>query len=1806
MKITIIEKTILRKSVRRRFENLAQKTAITICILILAGACSLLASFQLLISICKEIVMKGKTLSESQAVYSRRNFISKTTTFLSMHLISLLLTLVILTANASVVAQSILDSGTPIGVAPGAPAGSYALSDIENINLFNGNLNFALPLQKIRGRGEAGSQIILPIESHWTNFYFFRQPDGSYYNPSPWHNGNLGASSTSDYGPGVMAITKRQIEISLCGSNRTYQTQIRLTFTAPGGTHFELQDTAYQGAVLTYGGCAAVPPPSFGTTFVTADGTSATFVSDTVIDTYTSSRPFGRFMMRDGTQYRIDDGLVSWILDRNGNKTTYTYANRRLIAAKDSIGRETTFEYSVNDVAPYGLCDRIIFKGGSGQQRIIRVSYDSLSNTLAAGYTLRPKYQLFPPVNPAFDLPNLDKTTPFDTEIISSVWLPDDGIVNRRYKFFYNSYAELARAELPTGAAYEYDWETAPEMAYESNYPEIIRRVKERRVVIGGAVERKTTYSYTWAFYGAGDSVVTVDHFSGSQRISKQKHFFHGTPVPLTFSFTRTDLYDGSAWSQGKEYQTDLFAADGVTLLRTTSQTWRQRAPVNWWTCGSYCTTANAPANDPRVVETITTLADTNQVSKVTSIDPTDSSGQTVGFDQFNNPTDTWEYDYNVGQPGNFKRRIHTDYVTDPNYISQTGSHLRGMPLQTWVSPDINGTNKDSITEFKYDETALTPRNNVIGWVSQTNPYRGNLTKKRNWVKFGNEPETWLETKVEYDVLGNVVKTIDAKNYISTINYDDNFGLPDNEARTNSAPTQLNGQSTFAFPTSMTNPLLWTAYAQFDYFTGKPVNTEDIDGVISKTLYNDVLDRPTQAVTAVGITNYERQTSIVYDDANRRVQTTSDLNALNDNRIKAESFYDGLGRTVESHSYESDGTFVVTKTVPFLTVQDPETSVWRAATKTSNPYRPSLGEQPVWTTSLTDSLGRGTKVITPDGAVAKTEYSGNAVTVTDQASKQRRSVTNALGQLTRVDEPDVNNSLGTIEAPAQPTVYAYDTLNNLKTVTQTGTTLAQCGGTVSNCTQTRSFVYDSLSRLKSATNPESGFIQYSYDANGNLITKTDARGVVTTYGGYDALNRMAARNYTAPANLPNYQAAPDVAYTYDDVNTPYSKGKLTKVSSIVSTTENTQFDILGRVRSNKQTTDGTAYTTAYSYNLSGALISETYPSGRVVKNVLDNIGNLSIVQSKKTSTAGYWNYAQHFSYTAAGGVSSMQLGNGKWESTTFNSRLQPTQIALGAVQNGTDNLKLNYTYNTPNVADNNGNVKTQTITVPSIGTTAAFVATQNYTYDSLNRLKQATETIPNQTGWKQTFIYDRFGNRSFDESGASGSYATTTLNRGCPASGYNPNGICDKKSVNPTIAAGNNRIILDQEGDSVNDYLFDAAGNTTQDANGKTFTYDGENKQTKVTSGSSVMGEYSYDGDGKRVKKYVPSTGETTIFVYDASGKMVAEYSTVVASTADAKVSYLTNDSLGSLRITTDANGIATSRRDFMPFGEEIAATGLRAGYGSDTVRQKFTSYERDNESELDFGQARYYSSKLGRFYSADPENAGASEDDPQSWNGYAYSRNNPTLLVDPDGRKYTYCDSNGVCVDYGDDEFHKYIHNLPDGYERVKGEDGAGVIKFKGEVVATYTRPYVDFGSEQASMAINGIVERAPATQRVVTTMAAISATIVVAPVVADMVGTLLAEHLASRLFQGTVERTMGNPIILSHIFKSKHLLEPLVRQLGSQRAVVTAVITALKGIELSEGKQEVMVKVGSTFVNVQVFVQNGVAKINDFWVPK
>ena len=89
-----------------------------------------------------------------------------------------------------------------------------------------------------------------------------------------------------------------------------------------------------------------------------------------------------------------------------------------------------------------------------------------------------------------------------------------------------------------------------------------------------------------------------------------------------------------------------------------------------------------------------------------------------------------------------------------------------------------------------------------------------------------------------------------------------------------------------------------------------------------------------------------------------------------------------------------------------------------------------------------------------------------------------------------------------------------------------------------------------------------------------------------------------------------------------------------------------------------------------------------------------------------------------------------------------------------------------------------------------------------------------------------------------------------------------------------------------------------------------------------------------------------------------------------------------------------------------------------RADAGAGSNYPFLTQKERDGETSLDYFLARYYSSTQGRFISADPENAGAGESEPQSWNGYAYVGNTPLIATDPFGLwKQVNCTSGmGMC----------------------------------------------------------------------------------------------------------------------------------------------------------------------------------------------
>ena len=1093
---------------------------------------------------------------------------------------------------------------------------------------------------------------------------------------------------------------------------------------------------------------------------------------------------------------------------------------------------------------------------------------------------------------------------------------------------------------------------------------------------------------------------------------------------------------------------------------------------------------------------------------------------KTFAYDQNGNLTELAEYDW-VGYTASLVTRDENGNLTIPSmtYPKRVTRHTyhRGGPTDAYHKPtsprlktarasteilgvsDTGSETRQSYRKFTYDNARTT----------------GNLTEERIWDS----------------TRGTMSNTLTNANSIRIAHgYDARYGnrtlTTDGEGRV----TRWTYGSRNLYPVTRVvasgTPVARTTNYTYDFPTGAVISVTDADNGVTTQTTLDAAGRPILVKEASGKSE-ERHTATWYCDAQQRLIVRSDLSEAEDGKQVTVTNYDQMGRVSQTRSWESgappmpSGSPGTSHCGAYGTDSDSDRDVIKVKTHyqsvktgpkpgrytwTSNPYRETGEDTAGWTRTRADGLGRVLEVALFSGdsrpstsgtgtlGTTVTAYDAEYTTATDPAGKKRRSRLDGLGRLVRVDEPDSNGSLGSTGSPVQATSYSYDALGNLIRVSQGS--------------QTRSFAYDSLGRLTSATNPESGTTSYRYDANGNLTGKTDARSVVTAYS-YDRLDRLTRRAYshTGTDTAVSLETT-RVDYAYDNCGA-YSQGRLCSVTAskdgtVVSRTAYNRYDALGRVLKSTQTTGETPYRMAYAYDRAGNLVSQTYPSGKVIKTVYDGAGRVAGVKRQ----GGSWYAGAAAGATGAigyephGGIRQFRLGNLLWEQRRYNRRLQPTQIGLGTVEATGDTLVatatgtvptaglllLNYSYGT---TANNGNVVSQQIQVGD-----SLDQTQTYTYDKLNRLKTATET-GSGTGWMRTYQYDRYGNRAV--TGAD-SYLPMTDQALTPR-------------ALTAFNASSNRLL--------GGAAYDGAGNLTLDWGGRRFKYDGDNRMVSFdTTGVNTDATYQYDGEGRRVKRVVG--GVTTTYVYNVLGQLVAEYAS--RGTPLPGIRYLTTDHLGSTRVVTQAvvsgpDGGVVSRHDYLPFGEEIGSLGGRTTalkYSASGPAQKFTGKERDNESGLDYFQARYFSGAAGRFTSVDPENAGSDPADPQSWNGYAYARNNPLLYIDPTGETFQICPADVTnttnCPDISNQQYQEQFRQnetfiVASGKIYARNEDGT-----QGALVGTARETGQDLSAD-ATAILSGLEENAAGSIQLIGVVAGVSAVAGAAPTVAGVASPLVAE---------------------------------------------------------------------------------------------
>jgi RHS repeat-associated protein len=1374
----------------------------------------------------------------------------------------------------------------------------------------------------------------------------------------------------------------------------------RLSIHLPGGETHELRadDTP-----VVYSPSSVCPPANgyscdpnsywlqtnWDRTFYAVDGSNIKYVEDSNSNTY-------RLLMPDGSYYDFTNTISSVnqatarkatkFTDRNGNYTTY---NDQTGALTDTMGRTLSAPFGTSaPVSPTtqtytmpGMTGSYKFqwrqlKGGTAVESALtdfsqelKYSGDKVRMTNNGNWESRPAGTFL--FGSEWDQYVWSQSI-FNPVVLTEIELP----TGQKYKFTYDIYGRIERIYYPTGGEERFEYAQIQPMAFsepgsvsdKTNFGVVNRKVYE-------TAGQGTPYQWTY-----GTSYVTPSGYKVSITNpdgTKSERFLHMGNGSCGGCSNGNFGYDNGL--AGMAYKELAFSSTGGLLTEKLTHWSIKSFPVNGGQTADwhprvdqedtiiYDASGNSVKSTTRYeFEGDLNLRETpvlvNKTSQYAFVATTASGGG--AYAQIIDPNA--EPDPNptpvpTPVPPTLLRTTETTYLIndavnypDPNFRNAyKNQNMVGLPTIIAVK-DSTGT-VVARSKMEYDENGYSP-----------NVGRSNVTSSKIWDSTKGsttDPNAYLITRKKFDSYGNQIEITDPKGNVSSTEYSATYN--------------------YAYPTKITTPVpdpngvygsnaALVTTTSYDPITGVSLSITDANGQATQIEYDEIL-RPKKVTAPNGqqiITEYDNQQSRW-----TRVRTQID----NINWKEATTYSDGLGRPVKNELVDSKGN-IFTET---------EYDAMGRVKRVTNPYR--QGEQKLWNRIDYDEAGRNKESFAPapDGqtgiSLGTIQYSistvpnciGTVVITTDAAGKKKRSIKNAMDQLIRVDEATGSNDLGSISTPNQSTYYSYNTLGKMIKVQQGN--------------QYRYFLHDSMGRLLRVRQPEqdvnpalntTGNVDnnnwtagFTYDNNGNAITATDAKNITIT-SAYDNVNRLKMISYS--------DATPQVSYFYDDPNVPFSKGKLTKVVNAISTSQTMAFDNIGRPLNYRQITDGQTYTSQYQYNLSGSLVQETYPSGRIVKNEINTDGKLLSITGQTSANSLVQTYANSFAYTSSGATERLKLGNGRWETAKFNNGLQVTELGLG--NSGTDASlwKVNYDYGEIDVngnliaANNNGNIARQTVSFA--GLAQPFI--QTYKYDSVNRLTEAKETKTGQRTWQQNWSYDRFGNRLSHDK-----YIGDTQ-------------IYLDNKTNPTINPNTNRFNDGQN------YQYDFDGNIIQDADGRQFTFNGDNKQTQVRdANNNIVGTYYYDGGGKRIKKVTDQ--ETTIFVY-SGGKLVAEYSTQISQTP--RISYLTTDTLGSPRVITDQNGNVISRRDFMPFGEEIYAgiggrdTATHKYSANDNVRQGFTGYEKDRETGLDFAEARYYNSNHGRFTAIDPLLASGKSANPQTFNRYVYVMNNPTNLTDPSG----------------------------------------------------------------------------------------------------------------------------------------------------------------------------------------------------------
>ncbi len=763
-----------------------------------------------------------------------------------------------------------------------------------------------------------------------------------------------------------------------------------------------------------------------------------------------------------------------------------------------------------------------------------------------------------------------------------------------------------------------------------------------------------------------------------------------------------------------------------------------------------------------------------------------------------------------------------------------------------------------------------------------------------------------------------------------------------------------------------------------DPYTGLPSATRDGAGIKTDLVYDSMGRLTWEKPAAVpGGAFVEHQyipwstsdAAHVEDCAKPNGTPQSTPCSASDSLTRASMRFDGLGR-------------------PYLAAKKLPDSSWNQ----QKTYRNGMG----WTTAVSEWYLNGTA----DGSMSKTQYSnfdafGRPGTITLPDTKavslayagvrqlaKTVSIATSTGGETTATTTEVYDRQGRLSTLTEPsgsggtnviTTYTYDVGSRLHTASAT-----------SGSTQARTFTYDNRGLMTSEDLPEKDIpagqshdVTYSsYDARGHVGQAVDGPNNLTYT--YDRAERLGNVQVTGSSALI------DLAYASANLGGEYGNGKLRTATrhNRIGVTDNqvvetyTYGGVGGRVSQRATTVEGRSITQGFTWNELGQPATVTYPDDGAIPDPARTV-SYTTSYGFLTAVPDYTAVPTGITYSVNMMPSQLSFPNG----VSVSLGLDPANIQRVA-SIATSGASTNWSTGTYGF-DGAGNIKSLTRSPSDLDT---------YVYDKVSRLTSASFKVASATK-TQTAGYDAFGfMTSLNTNGSNQTFAPVSGTNRISGVSYDTAGDMTSWSSNPSF-----------------NYTWDPLGKMqtlTGTGFNHTFLYTAEGERIadrdSLVKHATTIAIRGLDGTLLRlfVESGTSGTGAASWLedVVWGNGMLLA----TVSADPDAGTRFYANDHLGTPRLVTSACATTVAQHTYYPFGTEATATC------QDSERTKYTGQERDLQDtcaqtdDLDSMHARVYNPNIARFLSADALRGDPHS--PQSFNLFAYVSGNPMNLVDPSG----------------------------------------------------------------------------------------------------------------------------------------------------------------------------------------------------------